>query len=158
MKKIRIGKDINLRWEILTNGEKVSLENRDLKLELVTPLRTRIDLPFVTSFNIIEAKYRGVDQKQHGIYRITLWENYGKDEQTAVDICEAFQLVSCTCNENDGTSGIDIDTFVDLQTSQIEVLSKNGLYSKSVKYIETLTQEEYDAIEVKDEQTLYIVV
>lgn len=158
MKKIRIGKDINLRWEILTNGEKVSLENRDLKLELVTPLRTRIDLPFVTSFNIIEAKYRGVDQKQYGTYRMTLWENYQKDNQTVVDCCNAFQLVGSTCEENDGTSGIDVNTYVDLGTSNFEVLSKNGLYSKSVKYIETLTQEEYDAIEVKDEQTLYIVV
>lgn len=158
MKKIRIGKDINLRWEILTNGEAITLEGRDLKLVLINPLNAKTELDFSVNFNIIEARYKGTDQQRLGTYRMTLWENYQKDNQTVVDCCNAFQLVGSTCEENDGTSGIDVNAYVDLGTSNLEVLSKNGLYSKSVKYIETLTQEEYDAIEVKDEQTLYIVV
>lgn len=158
MKKIRIGKDINLRWEILTNGEAITLEGRDLKLVLINPLNAKTELDFSVNFNVIEARYKGTDQQRLGTYRMTLWENYQQDNQTVVDCCNAFQLVGSTCEENDGTSGIDVNTYVELGTSNLEVLSKNGLYSKSVKYIETLTQEEYDAIEVKDEQTLYIVV
>lgn len=32
MRKIRIGKDIVIRWTILTNGESILLEGRNIKL------------------------------------------------------------------------------------------------------------------------------
>ena len=76
MKKIRIGKDINLRWEILTNGEAIPLEGRDLKLVLINPLNAKTELDFSVNFNVIEARYKGTDQQRLGTYRMTLWENY----------------------------------------------------------------------------------
>ena len=39
MRKFRIGKDISFRWTILTNGEGVPLEGRDLRLAMTDPLK-----------------------------------------------------------------------------------------------------------------------
>lgn len=110
MKKIRIGKDIHITWEITTNGEPRSLEGRDLKLILITPLRNNIGMKFSVDGNTIACDYHGAEQKYLGIYMLTLWENYGKLDQTAVDACNAFQLVATTCQEGGSNEGLDTET------------------------------------------------
>lgn len=124
MRKIRIGKDIHFTWQILTNGEPIPLDGRDLRLILKNPLRTNIELPFsISQGNRLKFTYYGTDHTNLGVYSLTLWENYGKDGQTAVDMCEAFRLVATTCEEdsfcppnleivtvNLGASSIDIST------------------------------------------------
>lgn len=99
MKKIRIGKDIAIQWTILTNGEPQSLEGRDLSVSLTDPLGTKSELPFSVEGNVIRLTYSGTKQKRLGTYRLTLWENYGKEGQTAVDHCNPFALVPTTCSE-----------------------------------------------------------
>lgn len=125
MKKIRIGKDIHITWEILTNGEPQTLEGRELKLVLTNPLRQMVDVPFSVSENVIEASIYGKSQKHLGIYSLTLWENYGLIGQTAVDACKAFQLVPYTCMEGDSDNGLDTET-VDLQTGNLELLTEGA--------------------------------
>ena len=124
MRKIRIGKDIHFAWKILTNGEPIPLEGRDLRLRLVTPIKSFVDLPFnISKDNLLSFLYSGTDHKHLGNYSLTLWENYGKDGQTALDKCNAFCLVATTCEEdsisapnleivtlNLGSSSIDIST------------------------------------------------
>lgn len=158
MRKIRIGKDIVLRWTILTNGENVSLEGRNLKMFISNMLSGKIEIGFSVTSNTIEAVFRGKEQKMLGAYRLTLWENYGEDNQSVVDYCDAFQLVSSTCEENDGVDGIQTNTIINLDTSNFEIISRNGIYSPRIKYIHTITQDEYDSLEVKDENTLYVVI
>lgn len=109
MKKIRIGKDIHITWEITTNGEPRSLEGRDLKLILITPLRNNIGMKFSVDGNTIACDYRGTDHKCLGTYMLTLWENFGKEGQTAVDACNAFQLVSTTCQESGDDGELDTE-------------------------------------------------
>ena len=65
-------------------------------------LSGKIEIEFSVTSNTIEAVFRGKEQKMLGEYRLTLWENYGEDNQSVVDYCDAFQLVSSTCEENDG--------------------------------------------------------
>lgn len=84
MRKIRIGKDIFLRWTILTNGEPISLEDRDLKLFVIDPLNSKKELEFSVSGNQLETVFKGIEQKRIGSYRLTLWENYQKENQSAV--------------------------------------------------------------------------
>lgn len=158
MKKIRIGKDIVIRWTILTNGESVSLEGRNLKLFIVDGLNTKIELDFLISGNKIEALFKGVDQKWLGTYRLTLWENYQQENQSVVDYCDVFQLVGTTCEEKDDVEGVQTGTVINLDTSNFEIISKNGIYSPQIKYIHTLTQEEYESLAEKDENTLYVVL
>lgn len=158
MRKIRIGKDIVIRWTILTNGEAVSLEGRNLKLFLIDSIGYKTELEFSVSGNDVESMFKGTDQKRIGTYRLTLWENYRQDNQSAVDCCNAFMLVGSTCEENDETEGIQTGTVIDLGTSNFEIISRNGIYSPQIRYIHTLTKEEYENIEKKDENTLYVIL
>lgn len=159
MRKIRIGKDIMIRWTILTNGLSETLEGRDIRLVLTNPLRNRECIDFSVEHNVVTAIYPGVSQKYHGAYFLTLWENYGKTGQTAVDSCEAFRLVPTTCEETEGT-GNNVETITDVQLEQAEldILPRYGIYSRKVRCIEVLTQEEYDKIDTPSETTLYIIV
>lgn len=125
MKKIRIGKDIRITWEILTNGEQHSLEGRDLKLVITNPLRSREEFKFSVESNRVVCKYLGVNQKHLGVYTLTLWENFGQPGQTAVDACKAFQLVPYTCMEGDSDNGLDTET-ADLQTGNLELLTEGA--------------------------------
>lgn len=125
--KIRIGKDIAIEWAILTNGEALSLEGRDLKLVLTTPLMQKINLEFNLTENIINATYKGVDQKHIGPYTLTLWENYGKDNQSAIDYCNAFFLVAKSCMESEDNVKL-AKAILQLSTQQVI-----GYYLKAVK-------------------------
>lgn len=108
MEKIRIGKDIVGRWNILTNHQVVALEGRDLTLELKSPVGEVMVLPLVIEgVNTIVFTFHGIDQKNMGTYSLTLWENKGKVGQTAVDKIQAFTLVAdtekeCTNGESQG--------------------------------------------------------
>lgn len=99
MEKIRIGKDFTIEWAILTNGDPIPLSGRDLRLEMHTPSRKSIEIPFATNGIDVNVRISPDLQNSLGTYRFTLWENYGKDGQTMVDSCEAFQLVDSTCKE-----------------------------------------------------------
>lgn len=110
MKRIRINKDISIRWTILTNGESVSLVGRDLKLVLTDPIRRTTDMEFTVEGNTVTTLYKGTQHKCLGDYTLTLWENYGKDGQTAADACNAFTLVPTTCAEGGEDEGLDTGT------------------------------------------------
>lgn len=100
MKKIRIGKDIALRWAILTNGEPEPLQGRDLKIIILDPLRRKITITnYETDGHLLSFRFPGTEQKLLGKYSLTMWENFGKADMTAVDACNVFELVSTTCQE-----------------------------------------------------------
>lgn len=103
MKNRRIGKDLRLLWKnIKTNGEFVSLNGRDLTLIMTDPKggKTEMQMAVVDDYNV-ETHYYGKDHKHLGIYMLTLWENYGKIGQTALDRKNAFRLVPTTDLERD---------------------------------------------------------
>ncbi|WP_300727831.1 hypothetical protein [uncultured Rikenella sp.] len=120
MRKIRKGKDISVRWPILTNGKPLSLDGRDLTLFVKSQYNVAKQLDFTTEDNVVVFTFPGTEQQMLGNYSLTLWENYGKAGQTAVDCCEAFTLVACTCEEDSGDEGLTTET-VDLESSSIEV-------------------------------------
>lgn len=122
MKNIRIKKDINIKWTITTNGENISLANRDLTLYLVTPYRTHLLLDYTVEDNIITTVYRGTEQKLCGKYSLTLFENKDKEGQTVVDKISAFKLVENTDKEiDDIIDNLQIET-VDLGSSNLDVI------------------------------------
>lgn len=125
MRGIRIGKDVALRWEILTGGEALPLEGRDLVLEL-RDRYSRHELPFTTDGNVLTAVWRGTEQRYLGAVRLTLWENKGKPGQTAVDLCDAFRLVRCTCDETPPEPGSLGMSPIDLGTSGFDASPGSG--------------------------------
>lgn len=144
----RIGKDLKIRWPILTNGNAVPLDGRDLKLILRTPTSNELPMAFVSSENVAEFTFRGVEQTRVGRYSLTMWENYGKDGQTVVDYCDAFTLVARSCEESDEVlsgASLDVET-VELEAGTLEIgvpgMSAYELYIRHNPDSQ-LTEEEY---------------
>lgn len=146
MKRIRIGKDIEIHWPILTNGEEVALEGRDLKLFVHLPSHMDIPVDFTTEGNTAIFTISGTMQKSIGVYRLTMWENLQKSGQTAVDYCKAFELVPTTLLEGgEDESNLTTET-VDLEASSLVVgLPGESAYEAFKKYNPNseLTEEEY---------------
>lgn len=146
MKRIRIGKDIEIHWPILTNGEPVALEGRDLKLFVHLPSHMDIPVDFTTEGNTAIFIISGAMQKSIGVYRLTMWENLHKRGQTAVDYCKAFELVPTTILEGgEDESNLRSET-VDLEASSLVVgLPGESAYEAFKKYNPNseLTEEEY---------------
>lgn len=146
MKRIRIGKDIEIHWPILTNGEQVALEGRDLKLFVHLPSHMDIPVDFTTEGNTAIFIITGAMQKSIGVYRLTMWENLQKSGQTAVDYCNAFELVPTTCMEGgEDDNNLTTET-VDLKASSLVVgLPGESAYEAFKKYNPNseLTEEEY---------------
>lgn len=146
MKRIRIGKDIEIHWPILTNGEPVALEGRDLKLFVHLPSHMDIPVDFTTEGNTAIFIISGAMQKSIGVYRLTMWENLQKRGQTAVDYCKAFELVPTTLLEGgEDESNLTTET-VNLEASSLVIgLPGESAYEAFKKYNPNseLTEEEY---------------
>lgn len=98
--KIRIGKDLNIRWSILTNNEPTPLEGRNLNLLLQDPNRQQRALSFTTEGNTIISYIPAADLTRLGDYILTLKENEGEEGQTVVDAKPAFTLVEYSTEES----------------------------------------------------------
>lgn len=129
MEKIRIGKDFTLEWTILTNGQPISLAGRNLRLEMHTPSRKSIDMPFTIDVTRVNVRISPDKQPSLGVYTFTLWENYGKDGQTMVDSCDAFQLVDNTCKENPS----ECECASNMQTRHVDLSMSDMTFSPIIK-------------------------
>ena len=153
--KFRIGKDAHFQLKVKTNEEILTLSGRDIRVELVSPLNRKLQMKISITGNIIYFDFPGIEQKELGYYRITVWENKDKVGETAHDICDAFKIVRTTCQEDDQMDGLDCSDFsydIDLQ-----VMTKCGIFSDTVRYMNVVTQEEYEALPEHNSETLYII-
>lgn len=161
MKKIRIGKDLQAKWTILTNGKSEDLSGRDLTLFLFDPLKYSRQVPFEVSANVISFTVRGTEQRRSGVYSLSLWENYGGIGQSVVDCCEAFQLVPVTCQESPDVSPLS-PVELTMPTANIEVgipgLSayevavKNGFVGTEQEWLASLKGEPFTYEDFTPEQ------
>lgn len=108
--RIRQGKDIILRWKIATNGEALPLEGRNLTLILSTPNGRERVLSYTTEGDTISTRLLGTTLTHLGDYTLTLWENRGKEGQTAVDAVNAFELVKYSTMEDGSSSCGNLET------------------------------------------------
>lgn len=126
MKRIRIGKDISMRWEITTDGVAIPLDGRDLTVEIKSPNGIENNIPYRIDGNILIMTYYGYEQKMTGEYSITLWEKKGKPGQNVVDVIRAFELVRTSQKEDDFVGGdLQIES-VDLGTENFDILTEGG--------------------------------
>ena len=146
----RIGKDIRIKWTILTNGEPLSLEGRDLALELVTAGIGRT-MTFEAHGNSITTVFHGRDQQRLGKYTLTLYENLGKANASVLDSCEGFVLVSSTCQESGSASTVlDVES-IDLGSGTLEIgIQGPSAYEVAVQNGFNGTEQEWlDSLKLK---------
>lgn len=125
MRKIRIGKDIKIRWGVTIEGEVADPAVYDLTLELRDAFGSTVEIAQPTLVDgLLETTFFGKDHKRTGAYRLTLWMNKGKEGQSVVDACDAFTLVSCSCDEG-GDSDLDLEV-VDVATASLDVGGSSG--------------------------------
>lgn len=130
-KKIRIGKDIAIRWHItLPEGNNELLSDMDLSIAMKDPKGLPIaikDYDVVDNDLLIGLK--GTTFAWLGNYTLTLWKNKGKDGQTVVDAVNAFTLVNSTDKEADdnssGSGVLEIKT-VDLYSELTFLVNSAG--------------------------------
>lgn len=134
MKRIRIDNDIALRWTILTNKEAVSLEGRDLRVELKSAYNKK-QVDFTIEDNVIIFYFLGAEQRNLGVYSVILQETTGGIMRT-MDECKAFELVPHSCMEG-GEDENNLKTEVVELTSEVVI----GMPGKP-----GLTPEEHDAL------------
>lgn len=115
MKRIRIGKDIAISWEI---NSPMDLVDTDLTIQMKDPKGNKVDIEdFELVDKTISFGLRGTAFAYLGNYTLTLWYKKGEVGQTVVDVVGAFELVGSTEQEDEGCNcgcgAIDVST-VDL--------------------------------------------
>lgn len=106
MRKIRIGKDIIIKWKVTINTG-LPLDEADLTLVMVNPRLQLTTLDFtIEDDEYVVAKFKGTDHKYCGVHKLTLWLNKGKENQSALDSIDAFRLVMFTSEEQDDDESI----------------------------------------------------
>lgn len=114
-KRIRIGKDITISWEI---NSPMDLVDTDLTIQMKDPKGNKVDIEdFELVDKTISFGLRGTAFAYIGNYTLTLWYKKGEVGQTVVDVVNAFELVGSTEQEgeicNCGCGALDVST-VDL--------------------------------------------
>lgn len=110
MNKIRIGKDIKIRWCVNVDDRPIA-DSDNLKLVLINPRLQPLILDYVIEDGVIIAYFRASEQKYIGNYKLTLWFNYGETNQTALDVEDVFKLVTNTSDEilEDDVTDVTVD-------------------------------------------------
>lgn len=122
MRKIRIGNTVDIRWKIFAGeGEEKApydLTGKDLTIYMLNAFgETQVE-EFATEGNMILFSFEGKDQRYAGTYQLTLIENEGKADMRTIDDY-AFELVRCSCTEDDAYVGFDNTISI---SSQLNVL------------------------------------
>lgn len=111
MKKIKIGNTVALSWEIFIHegDEKLpyDLTGKDISIYLVNAFDVVKIEEFVTENNVLSFTWEGSEQRYTGVYQMTLVENEGTDTMITFDECEAFELVRCSCSDDEEEETIE---------------------------------------------------
>lgn len=140
MKNIRIGKDIALQWTVTVDGVSRDLSELDLRLFLHNETAgSAVELAFTTNVDVLRAEVLGRDQRNTGVYRLTLWLNKGSEGQSVLDESTAFRLVARTEME-----GGEDDNNLETETVELSGnLTTDGYrdYSELSERVEVLEQQ-----------------
>lgn len=147
--KIRIHKDIAVRWTIRTNGEDMPLAGRDISVMLTDPYDGKTKMAIgVVDANVVVFTWYGKDQKHLGKYILTAVENAGKEGSTCLDAVDFVTLVRYTSEEDEQQTAEGLDTeSVDLEgdllqngrgLSAYEVAVANGYIGTEAEWLESL--------------------
>lgn len=129
MRKVRIGNDINVRWEVKTDGQAVSLEGKALKLYVRSAYRKEEITTFTVEGCVVSFTYPASMQRMTGARAVILEDATEGVPRRTVCADQAFTLVAHSCEENDDDVEFE-DFMVSLQSNVL--IGKPGLSAYEV--------------------------
>lgn len=129
MRKVRIGNDINVRWEVKTDGQAVSLEGKTLKLYVRSAYRKEEITTFTVEGCVVSFTYPASMQRMTGARAVILEDATEGAPRRTVCADQAFTLVAHSCEENDDDVEFE-DFMVSLQSNVL--IGKPGLSAYEV--------------------------
>lgn len=120
MKRIHIGNDFRVRWELTQLGEAFDLVGKTYDIEVSSPYGVIIVTDVVAEGNILSFSIPASQQVYLGSYNITLTITSEAGQSWRLQQCDAFCLISCEC-------GCDTDVTTVVQLSSGIVYPANGL-------------------------------
>ena len=145
MERIRKGNDIEIQWSIYAsdgmNEAPYDLSGKNVSLYLKSQFGTTQVSEFAVKDNVVSFTFYGKDQKHTGAYSLLLVENDGMLGMHTVDECDAFSLVSHSCNTGGEAEGrvecislqfsTNVGVFITTPAPAIEVDSELSLESEN---------------------------
>ena len=129
MRKVRIGNDINVRWEVKTDGQAVSLEGKALKLYVRSAYRKEEITTFTVEGCVVSFVYPASMQRMTGARAVILVDATEGAPRRTVCADQAFTLVAHSCEEND--DDVEFENFmVSLQSNVL--IGKPGMSAYEV--------------------------
>ena len=129
MRKVRIGNDINVRWEVKTDGQAVSLEGKTLKLYVRSAYRKEEITTFTVEGCVVSFTYPASMQRMTGARAVILEDATEGAPHRTVCADQAFTLVAHSCEESDDDVEFE-DFMVSLQSNVL--IGKPGLSAYEV--------------------------
>lgn len=129
MRKVRIGNDINVRWEVKTDGKAVSLEGKALKLYVRSAYRKEEITTFTVEGCVVSFTYPASMQRMTGARAVILEDATKGAPRRTVCADQAFTLVAHSCEESDDDVEFE-DFMVSLQSNVL--IGKPGLSAYEV--------------------------
>lgn len=129
MRKVRIGNDINVRWEVKTDGQAVSLEGKALKLFVRSAYRKEEITTFTVEGCVVSFTYPASMQRMTGARAVILEDATEGAPRRTVCADQAFTLVAHSCEENDDDVEFE-DFMISLQSNVL--IGKPGLSAYEV--------------------------
>lgn len=174
MKIFRIQNDLPIEWTVERLGKPETLAGKNLKVFLTNIYGDSEVKDYLVQDNVIRFVFEGAAQKIAGKYGLKLIENQDGEGMVTIEACDAFCLTDgCvdTCNDNtfavksnivvpaNGLSAYEIAVLHGYEGTEEEWIRMNEQYvlSKQIRTILPLTQSEYDALEVKNGNTMYVI-
>lgn len=129
MVKKRIGNDFILRWRVFVNKGDIVLEElgrERISLSITDPTGAPVNFgKYSIDGNLITIRLYGYQMESQcsrwklGAYSLHLTVNKGDVGQSTVDLCNAFELVSKSCQEGGDGQDLEITTVMDLESSDL---------------------------------------
>ncbi len=161
MQKIKLCRNLKIKWEILQNGSAVTLDGLDLTLILVCYSGMR-KMAFSTDKSYVVCVIKDSEQLNPGEYWFALYQNYATANQSLVSVCDHFELVADShCSDSaeatiGGDSSCNCGPALELGVqgdSAYEVWLKNGHEGSEEDYLAWLQQPADEAAEKADAAT-----
>ena len=126
MKKIRIGNDINVVWQIKENGVNANLAGRNLRLWLCNIRTRKLEITdYEIKGSVILFVQPGAAQVCTGKYSLVLQD--ATAGLKTIDTCDAWELVEHSCQADGGDSeGITTETVELSSEMQMAVKGDKG--------------------------------
>ena len=174
MKTIQMYNDIVVEWTVERFGVPEDFTGKKLKVYLANIYCDQEIKDYEVQDNTIRFVFEGRQQKVAGKYALKLVENPGEQGMFTIKECDVFCLTDgCIFDRRDckvsvksniilpanGLSAYELAVRHGYKGTEDDFAEQFGLMvlSSQIRRICVLTQSEYDALEVKDGSTMYVI-